>query len=81
MTPQFQALIVDVIIVNQFSENQGKIIIIKVVKKDINSFMPKPKLFLRLKFLNIINVNERKNITTPVGLIKNIKPNAAPARL
>ena len=68
----------DVIIVSQFLENHGKITTINVVKKNINSPKLKVKLFLRLINLNNIHKNERKNITTPVGLVKNIKPIEAP---
>tara|TARA_B100001093_G_scaffold256916_1_gene245699 strand:+ start:53835 stop:54056 length:222 start_codon:yes stop_codon:yes gene_type:complete len=69
---------VDVIIVSQFLENQGKITTINVVKKIINSPKLKVKLFLRLINLNNIHKNERRNITIPVGFVKNIKPNEAP---
>ena len=64
----------DVIIVSQFLENQEKIRTINVAKKIINSPMLKLELFLHLINLNNINKNERKNITMPVGLVKNIKP-------
>ena len=64
----------DVIIVSQFLENQEKIRTTNVAKKIINSPMLKLKIFLRLINLNNIHKNERKNITMPVGLLKNIKP-------
>ena len=66
-------------IVSQFRENQGKIININVMEKIMNSPKLYLKLYLRLINFKTIHKNERKNITTPVGLVKNIKPNAAPA--
>ena len=62
--------------VNQFRENQGKIIIINEVRKNINSF----KLELDLRLINfiVISINERRNKVIPVGLVKKIKPSEAP---
>ena len=68
----------DVIIVSQFLENQGKTTTINAVKKIMISTKPYLKLYLRLNNFNTKHKNERKNITIPVGLVKKIKPNAAP---
>ena len=68
----------DVKIVSQFLENQGKITTINVVVNYIISPKLKSKLYLGLINLNIINKNEKKKIIIPVGLVKKIKPNEAP---
>ena len=62
--------------VNQFRENQGKIIIINEVRKNINSF----KVELDLRLINFIAmiIKERRNIVIPVGRVKKIKPSEAP---
>ena len=68
----------DVIIVSQFRENQGKITTKNVVIKNINSPKLKSKRYLGLINLNIINKNENEKIIIPVGLVKKIKPKEAP---
>ena len=56
----------------------GKIIKIKEVIKNINSFRLGLRLDLRLINFSMINIKGKKNIVIPVGLVKKIKPNAAP---
>ena len=77
--PQFHALKVEVIIVSQLRENQGKIITIKAVKKNINSLRPSVKLYLYLINFIIIKINGKVKIIIPVGFVKKINPNEIPA--
>ena len=71
---------IDVIIVSQFWENQGKIITINAVKKNINSFNLSVKLYLVLINLKVIKIKGKVKIVIPVGLVRNTNPNEMPAK-
>ena len=66
--------------VSQFLENQGQIIKINAIKKNINSFKLSVKQYLRLINFKIIKINGKVKNIIPVGLVRKTNPKEIPAK-